>query len=192
MFGGRAFSPASRSLVTDTVPRIGYGWFRGTNARFGGIAYTMSGRAPGFASYVLYLPRAALTVVVLSNMYSSATSAMGSDLASIVLGLPYSAFHPIAAASADLRGINRQFQFGPDFYQKNAVLTITPSDTGVTLDWPSGDRSALIPLGRDTYVDRSYWQDVHIDRDTGGQPIALRYGEFRGEVIGRPRAGDRR
>jgi hypothetical protein len=50
----------------------------------------MNGRSPGFSSFVLYLPDGQLTVVVLSNIYSSAPTKIGNDLAAILLGLPYS------------------------------------------------------------------------------------------------------
>lgn len=49
----------------------------------------MNGRAPGFTSFVLHLPRSNLTVVVLSNIYSSATTDIGNDIAAIVLHKPY-------------------------------------------------------------------------------------------------------
>jgi CubicO group peptidase (beta-lactamase class C family) len=49
----------------------------------------MNGRAPGFASYVLYVPDEKLTVIVFSNIYSSAPTAIGDDLAAIALGKPY-------------------------------------------------------------------------------------------------------
>ena len=70
LFQGRQLSVSSRDAVLDTSVRVGYGWFKGTNKRFGQTAYYMNGRAPGFASFVLHLPQAQMTVVVLSNIYS--------------------------------------------------------------------------------------------------------------------------
>jgi CubicO group peptidase (beta-lactamase class C family) len=77
LMNGRPLSVASRNAVLDTSMRVGYGWFRGENKRFGQIDWHMNGRAPGFASFVLYLPHAKTTVVVLSNIYSSATTTIG-------------------------------------------------------------------------------------------------------------------
>ena len=49
------------------------------------IANNFSGNVliehPGFTSYVLYIPRDALTVIVFSNIYSSAPSEIGDGLA---------------------------------------------------------------------------------------------------------------
>jgi CubicO group peptidase (beta-lactamase class C family) len=92
LFRGRALKPSSRETVLDTSIRVGYGWFKGENKRFHQIAYYMNGRAPGFASFVLYLPRAQTTVVVLSNIYSSAITTIGYDVAALSLGLPYEPF----------------------------------------------------------------------------------------------------
>src|ERR1700722_3989317 len=72
LFQGRQLSASSREAMLDTSVRVGYGWFKGLDKRFGETVYYMSGRAPGFASFVLYLPSARMTVVVLSNIYSSA------------------------------------------------------------------------------------------------------------------------
>jgi len=50
------------------------------------------------------------------------------------------------------------------------------------MHWPSGDISPLIPLGRDHFVDRSYWEEINIERDTTGLPITVVYDHFRGNV----------
>ena len=87
LFNGHALATSSRNAVLDTSQAVGYGWFKGVSQRFGEPAYYMNGRVPGFASYVLYLPGKTLTVVVFSNIYSSATTTIGDDIASIVLDL---------------------------------------------------------------------------------------------------------
>src|SRR5207237_10733546 len=93
LFAGRFLSRASRDVVLDSAgPPVGYGWFRRPCARFGEFAYYMNGRAPGFASFVMHLPRSDVTVVVLSNIYASVTTDMGNDLAALVLGKPYTRF----------------------------------------------------------------------------------------------------
>ena len=50
------------------------------------------------------------------------------------------------------------------------------------LRWPSGDVSALIPLSRDHFIDRSYWADVAIERDASGHPALLSYDRFHGKA----------
>jgi len=50
--------------------------------------------------------------------------------------------------------------------------------------WPSGDISPLIPLSRDHFLDRSYWAEIHIERDAAGLPKAIVYDHFRGNATG--------
>jgi len=162
---------------------VGYGWFRGTNKRFGQIAYSMNGRAPGFASFVLYLPEAQTTVVVLSNVYSSATTTIGYDIAALVLGLPYEPFSFSGSVDlAELKSCAGVFRFGSDFYQPNAEVTLTADERGLFMHWPSGEVSALIPLAKDHFVDRAYWEQVIIHRDPSGNPDALFYDQFQGRA----------
>ena len=184
LFRGRQLSASSRDAVMDTSLRVGYGWLKGPDKRFGQTAYYMNGRAPGFSSFVLYLPDAETTVVVLSNIYSSATTAIGYDIAALSLGLPYQPFHIMEPRpnGAELNACTGSFQFGPDFYQPNASLTLTVDGPELHLRWPSGDISALIPLSRDHFVDRSYWVEVAIERDASGHPVLLSYDRFHGKA----------
>jgi D-alanyl-D-alanine carboxypeptidase len=180
LFEGRFLSASSRSVVLDTTPDAGYGWFRGTVPPLG-VAYHMSGRAPGFASFVLHLPAQRLTVVVLSNIYSSATIPMGYDIARIALGLPHDEFQPRESPPVARRGTAGRFQFGPDFYQRNAVLELIPSDSAESLRWPTGFTTVLIPTRDGAFVDRSYWVPVRILRDGAGRVTGLAYGKFHGQ-----------
>lgn len=185
LFHGNLLNESSLKAVLETSPRVGYGWFRGENKRFNQTAYYMTGRAPGCASFVLYLPRQELTVVALSNTYSSATTSIGYDVAAISMGLPFSSFRPEAsvAFAADVLSSTGDFQFGPDFYQPNAVLTVSANDRELSLRWPDGSLSPLIPIDRDHFIDRFYWEQIMIERDNSGRPKQLAYGEFRGRAL---------
>jgi hypothetical protein len=134
--------------VLDTSFKIGYGWFKSQNKRFGETAYYMNGRAPGFASFVLYLPHAQTTVVVLSNIYSSATTTIGYDIAALSLDLPYEQFHfrEPAPDTTELKTCTGTFQFGSDFYQPNAEVTLMASGPELSLRWPSGDATSPKPI----------------------------------------------
>lgn len=183
LFDGDFLSPGSRALVADsTGPTFGYGWFRRVNRRFGELAYVVSGRAPGFASYVVHLPHSDLTVVVLSNIYSSAPTEIGSDVAAIMLGKPYDAFTPgaplTAAALRELNGL--AFTFPADFYQPDATLTLSANGRELFVHWPTGDLTPMIPLGRDRFLDRAYWEPIVIERDSAGHAVAMTYDRFRG------------
>ena len=184
LFNGHALSTASRGAVLDTSLRVGFGWFKGELKRFGKTAYYMNGRSPGFSSFVLYLPDVETTVVLLGNIYSSVTTPMGYDIAALTLGLPYDKLHFMDRPpnAVQLKRCTGTFQFGPDFYQPNAKVTLIANDRELSLRWPSGDLSALLPVERDRFVDRSYWQEVRMERDDAGNPIALVYDRFRGRA----------
>lgn len=182
LFGGHALSAASREAMLDPSMKIGYGWFKRENKRFGETAYSMNGRAPGFASFVLYLPHTQTTVVVLSNIYSSSTTTIGNDVAAISLDLPFETFRfrDPAPDQAELRSCAGRFQFGADFYEPNAEVTLIASGRELSLRWPSGEISPLIPIRPDHFMDRAYWEDVTIERDASGKPAVLIYDVFRG------------
>jgi hypothetical protein len=185
LFAGPFLKGPAREAILDTSQRVGYGWFRGANKRFGETTYHMSGRAPGFASFVLYLPREQTTVIVFSNIYSSATSTLGNDIAAIVLGLPYEPFHLAepAPGAAELKTCAGTFKFGPDFYQPSAEVVLMVKETELLMRWPSGETSPLIPLGRDHFLDRSYWEEIKIERDAVGFPATIVYDQFKGKAI---------
>jgi len=186
IFHGKLLGPATRSLVVDTAGvSVGYGWFRRQNSRFGEFAFTLSGRSPGFASHIIYLPREDLTVVVLSNIYASVPSDIAYDVAAIALGRPY---QPLAlrtpllpADSLDIA--TRKFHFGADFYQANATLTFEKNGREMFLRWPSGELTPLIPIDRDHLIDRAYWEPVHIIRDASGAPTSMTYDRFTGSLV---------
>ena len=183
VFHGDKLSVPARDAILDTSMKVGYGWMRGRSERFGGTAYYMNGRAPGFASFVLYLPESETTVVVLSNIYSSATTTIGYDIAATALGLPYEQFAVGKMSASRLNSSVADFQFGADFYQASARVKLRVEGSELFLVWPSGDRSALIPMEGDRFLDRSYWEEVRIERDDSGAPRALTYDHFRGEAL---------
>ena len=183
LFAGHFLSDASRGLILATSPPVGYGWFRRESPRFHETAYYMNGRAPGFASFVLYLAKEHLTVVVLSNIYSSATTTIGNDVAAIALNLPHTAFQPgrETISAQDLKSMCGKFVFGADFYQPNAEVTLVAEGSDLSLHWPSGDVSPLIPLTRDHFIDRAYWEEVIVERHANGMVISLAYDRFHGK-----------
>lgn len=182
---GQATTPSSRDIALDTSMRVGYGWFKGSLQRFGHTGYYMNGRSPGFGSFMLYLPDSRLAVILLGNLYSSATTTIGYDLAALALGLPYQRLQLTrrALSAEELRTLTGAFQFGPDFYQANAKLTIVADGGQLFLLWPSGSRSPLLPTDRDRFIDRTYWQDVRMERDSSGKVTALVYDRFTGRGL---------
>ena len=83
-----------------------------------------------------------------------------------------------------LQGSIGTFQFGADFYQSNARITLSATGRELQLKWSSGDSSPLIPLDQDRFMDRAYWQEIKIERSAAGQPVAIEYDRFHGSAIG--------
>ena len=181
LFHKHSLGEAAFDTISNAPDGIGYGWFNRTSKRFKEVAFYMNGRAPGFASFVLYLPKEKLTVIAMSNIYSSATTDIGYDIAAIALGLPHEVFRPAKALFPhEIKAYAGSFQFGPDFYQKNAKMELTAIGNGLSLRWPSGELSQLIPTDQDHFIDRNYWETVKIERDSSGKQSALIYDRFRG------------
>jgi CubicO group peptidase (beta-lactamase class C family) len=185
LFEGKLLSAASRELLLGTTPRVGYGWFRGEKPRFKETVYYSNGRSPGFASFVIYLPREKTVVVALSNIYSSATTSIGYDMAAIALGLPFTPFQPLSpppAVNALQRWVG-EYKFDADFYQPNAQIKAFVEGNDFFLRWPSGGISPLIPMGHDHFLDRAYWEEVSFERATDGGPNSVVYDRFRGIAV---------
>jgi CubicO group peptidase (beta-lactamase class C family) len=185
LLGDKFLSGRLRGLVFDTGSRVGYGWFKSLSGRFGQAVYSMNGRSPGFSSAVAFLSKDRFLVVVLSNLYDSAPSDVSLDVAAILSGRPYERLTLKTAVDPDtLAGMPASFQFQKDFYQPNALLHLTVTKGQVSLDWPSGTRSALIPISKDHFMDRNFWVPVEIVRDDAGRIQQLKYDRFTGLARG--------
>lgn len=182
LVAGKALSAASRDAMLDPAERVGFGWFKSVSKRFDEPIAYMNGRSPGFGAFVAWLPRERLTVVALSNVYSSSTTTIGLDVAALALGRPAPPFKP-AAPTAPAGDLGARFAFGPDFFQANAQLQLTALPDGRALTWPDGSVSPLIQTGPDRFIDRAYWEEVAIRRDAAGRPTALAYDRFEGRSV---------
>jgi CubicO group peptidase (beta-lactamase class C family) len=182
LLAGDALSRGSTAAALDTGISIGFGWFKRMSNRFGELAYYMNGRAPGFSSFALILPGSRITIILFSNIYSSATTSIGNDIAAIVKGLPYERFNAnsIRLNLAGLELCRGTFQFGKDFYQPDARIILQRCGQDLVMIWPSGDTTALIPQSKDRFIDRAYWVPVLIRRNEGGYPTNLMYDRFTG------------
>ena len=184
MVAGDFLSPRLRAIVFNLGARVGYGWFKSNHARFGQPIYAMNGRSPGFASAMVYVPREKLFVAAFSNIYASVPADIGYDIAAITLGLPYEPLAlQTAVAPSSLIGLPAAFRFPADFYQPGAVVRVTAAGGQVTLRWPTGDTSPLIPIGPDRYIDRNYWVAVEVERDPAGRIVRLKYDRFAGDPV---------
>ena len=185
LFDDRFLSAGLRKEMFDPSARVGYGWFKSRSDRFGQLVYSMNGRAPGFASAVVYIPAERLFVTALSNIYASVPTDMAYDIGALMLNRTY---QPISLKrttdAASLAGLPASFRFPADFYQPSALVRVSPDGGALSLHWPSGDVSNLIPVSTDHYIDRSYWIGVEVVRDKTGKPVQLKYDRFTGVLEG--------
>ena len=173
------------ALLDYSTGHVGYGWFKSVNKRFGVPVYYMNGRAPGFASFLAYIPSERLTVVVLSNIYASTPTTIGLDLAAIALGKDYATVHLTPGPLRD-DGVARDagsYKFGANFYQADATLILSVKNGNAMLHWPSAETTALVPVDGGDYIDRAYWVPVSFHRNTEGAATELIYAGFSGQRL---------
>jgi D-alanyl-D-alanine carboxypeptidase len=186
LFERQFFSEKLRAQILDySSSHVGYGWFKSVNKRFGVPVYYMNGRAPGFASFLAYIPSELLTVVILSNTYASTPTTIGLDLAAIALGKPYAAARFLPGPPKD-NAVARDagsYKFGANFFQPNATLVLSVENTDAMLHWPSAETTALVPVDGGEYIDRAYWVPVSFRRNTDGAATELIYAGFSGQRL---------
>ena len=169
---------AVAKTFAEHFPHVGYGWF--VRDRFGSKEIHINGRSPGFGSYWGRSVDAGVTVIVLGNIYNSVSTPIGRDLIAMVLGedvepASIRSDPPDPALLAELVG---SYQFGPDFYAPDAVVTFYVRDGHLF----SG-RSWIMPTTGSVFVHRTYWSDLEFLRDAAGKVTRLSYDGFVGQRI---------
>jgi CubicO group peptidase (beta-lactamase class C family) len=177
---GDLLSESSRKAMLEIDE--GYGWWTVKSEVLGETVYQTNGRAPGFSSFMEYLPNEDITVMVLSNIENEATPAIVTNAARMLMGKPYQAFNYHKVPPKLAGHPTGDFVFGPDFYRPSATLSLVSDADGVTLNWPGGPAAPLLPIGRDKFIDRYYWTDATVIRGKDGHPVELDYGKFRGAL----------
>jgi CubicO group peptidase (beta-lactamase class C family) len=175
---GDLLSESSRKAMLDTSD--GYGWWT-ESKRLGETAYESNGRAPGFSSFMEYLPGDDTVFILLANIEHDANPAIVQNAAAFLRGKPYQAFHYRRVSPALVGQPAGDFVFGADFYRASATLSLVSDANGTTLNWPGGPAAPLLPLGKDKFMDRYYWTEATIVRGADGDPIELDYGKFKGK-----------
>lgn len=184
-FSDEIVTSADRAMMlTEHTPSVGYGWF--IRARHDRPQYHINGRSPGFSSYLGYYPDDSVTIIVLSNLYNSIATSIGTDLAAMVFGLPYQvprlSTEPLSPGAA--AGVPGRFQYGSDFYNADVIVTLELRDGHVHQLWGDGEfESALIPQGDDLFVDRAFWSEVEFVRDEDGVVVEVQFDGFLAERI---------
>jgi CubicO group peptidase (beta-lactamase class C family) len=169
---------AVTKTFTEYFPHVGYGWF--IRERFGTTEIHINGRSPGFGTYWGRSVGNDVTVILLGNIYNSVTTPIGRDLIAMVLGEefeppPLSAEPPDPALLAEIVG---SYQFGPEFYAPNAIVTFHVQDGHLF-----NGSGWIMPTEGLRFVHRIYWSDLEFLRDDGGKIAELQYDRFVGKKI---------
>jgi len=137
---------SKKSIDEITAPEkgdagYGYGWSIGK--RFGHKSVSHGGGIYGFATDISRYPDDKVTVVVLSNIQSSPSGQISSNLAAIVFGAPYEIPKERKFISLDAKKLESyvgEYQIGP-----NMVVSITLDDGKLMGQLGGQSKFALLP-----------------------------------------------
>jgi CubicO group peptidase (beta-lactamase class C family) len=157
-----------------------YGWYL-FRTRGGHRAMSAKGRGPGFAAELDDFPDDDVTIVVLSNSYSSAIQdPISAGIAAIVFGtdLPQPTTVSTAAMpQSALASYAGEYQYGPDYFDPNAKFSLRPQSGFLVMQLGETQRT-LLPSGDDEFIERMYFGSFKITRDALGkvEGLVTRYG----------------
>ncbi len=149
---------------TAQIDKSGFGWF--ITGQDDDRQVEITGRSPGYTAAIEYFPSSQLTVVVLSNSYSSLSQGLAGDIALLAQGKQVAPTIPAEPVSVDPRVVAQapgQYQFGKDFYTPSMTASLRVDGSDVWMDTSTGDKIYLIPTCKDAWVDRMYGGTVRIE-----------------------------
>jgi len=172
---GRVLQPETYALMTKVVPTASgrptdYACGIGTLRVRGEPAFEHAGRDPGYMSETLYVPKPAISVVVLTNTDSprADVSVIAARLAATAMGRPYPQRHAIALTDAQMRAL-------AGVYRRDSAghRTIVVHDGQVYTKRDGGSEHVL----RAASPDELYFDEVldyfTVQRDASGNVVAL-------------------
>jgi CubicO group peptidase (beta-lactamase class C family) len=182
-----------RALNTDAIlksstrqkyfiegPGNRYGWY--IHKRLGHRVISGKGRSPGFAAELDCFPDDDITIILLTNSYSTVSQdPIAEALAAIVFGQeppPPPTMHPVTISQPALAAYAGMYQYGPEYFDPNAKFTLT-AEPGYLLMELGDLRTPLVPLSADDFLERNFFGHVVMSRGGVGIVTALttRYGE---------------
>jgi hypothetical protein len=105
-------------------------------------------------------------VIVLANVYSTASFTIAGDLAALALGQPVppaADLTPIAVSGPELAKLAGTYVGGDDFFFPGTQLTVSQRDGHLNMHWSTGADSILVPVGERSFLDRSFWARVRFE-----------------------------
>ena len=170
------------ALFTKHSPNAGYGWFL-TEAN-GKEIHHINGRSPGWAAQLDHYVNEDVTVVVLSNTYSSVTTPIARGVGAIYFGLPpepMPALRPQPLSPAEAARLVGTYKFGSDYYVPNSTVTITTKGGHIQAEYPSGyPASPYVPISPTKFIIRPFWSPAEFVIGPDGNASELVIDGFRG------------
>jgi len=101
-------------------------------------------------------------------------------LAAMLLGKPYKIpkLRKAKLDSKKLDALAGDYQFGPDFYSPNGIVSIVAKGGYL---FSNGDW--LIPLSETEFIHRRYWSHLTFEKNESGQITHLFFDEYKGEKL---------
>ena len=176
LYSDRLLSAASRKqmFAAQFEDRIGYGWFLGK--RNGKKVARINGRSPGFTAEMHRYVDDKVTIIVLSNNYSSASQSMIADLGAIYFRLPYQRSKPLdrrVAKPGELARYAGRYRFGQEFYVPNGEYQIEDRGDHLAMVYDPGNVYALVPLTSGAFFQRTFGGEVRFITGPGGEITKL-------------------
>lgn len=165
---------SSSALFTRHTPHAGYGWFL-TQAN-GREIHHVNGRSPGYAAQADYYVNEDVTVVVLSNTYVSVTTDIARAVGAYLFGLPAEpmpAIKPDPLKPAQLAALTGEYQFGPDYYVPNALITVSARDGHLEAMVGEYGPYPFIQISPTSFLIRSFWVPAEFTLGRSGRATEL-------------------
>ena len=175
-------APSRAKMFARHSENAGYGWFL-TKAN-GRELHHVNGRSPGWAAQLDHYPGDDVTVVVLSNLYSSVTTPIARAVGALHFGLqaePMPALRAEPLTAGETARLVGTYRFGPDYYVPNSTITITAREGRIQAEYPSGyTPSPYVPVSATSFIVRPFWSNAEFALGPDGNAVALTIDGFRG------------
>jgi CubicO group peptidase (beta-lactamase class C family) len=165
-------------FVAGEGNRYGWYWFE----RLGHRLMAAKGHGPGFTAELDRYPDDDVTIILLCNSYGTASqSPIAAGVAAIVFGQEppsYVPVRPLATSPAVLASYAGEYQFGPDYFEPDAKITLTAKPGFILLE-DDDYYTSLVPVSPTELLERIYFGHVVLSKDTDGNVtgFTVRYGE---------------
>jgi CubicO group peptidase (beta-lactamase class C family) len=175
---GKVLSDSTRKRYYVAGEGNRYGWYFRTLE--GHQVMSAKGRAPGFVAELDDFPADGVTIIILSNSYSTVTQdPIAAGLAAIVFGSDPKppAFSLAPMSASELASDSGEYQYGPEYFNPNAKFTLRPQ-AGSLVQHLGDYQSALVSIGHDEFIERRFFGIIKITRNVEGTVTGLvtRYG----------------